>query len=136
MPVAQYIPQTDPYSIPSGFKETTTPQGGTAYDDGSGNTYIRDANGFNLVTSLPGQLGTDASGQISPLPVPDTQYATTPGVLSSTNSEERYTGNLDSLAKLQGEPTPTDTALSGQSSTSQQTSANQNQTTSDTSGAF
>jgi hypothetical protein len=48
MAVAQYIPQTDPYSTPTGFTETTTPGGGTAYNDPNGNMYVKNATGFTL----------------------------------------------------------------------------------------
>ncbi len=37
-----------------GLTKTTTPQGGTGYQDSQGNFYTQDASGFHLQTSLPG----------------------------------------------------------------------------------
>lgn len=52
MPAPAVIPfaANDPsgFTIPKGLTQTTTPQGGTAYSDQGGNTYIKGTNGFTL----------------------------------------------------------------------------------------
>lgn len=73
---AQFIAQTDPYFIPAGFTQTTTPQGGTAYRDPQGNLYTRTASGFQLAPpTLPGASPTitQTFGQTQASPAGGTQ---------------------------------------------------------------
>lgn len=68
-----YIPYTG-FGAPPGLKQTTTPQGGTAWQDAGGNIYTQDAGGFTLRTSLPGSNGpmlstADATGKQIQVPL-------------------------------------------------------------------
>jgi hypothetical protein len=62
MAIESYVPRTDPYTLPAGFAETRTPEGGTAYSY-KGNTYVPDANGFKLfgAPQAPSQSLTNAA---------------------------------------------------------------------------
>jgi peptidoglycan hydrolase-like protein with peptidoglycan-binding domain len=77
-----FIPQSDPYTIPSGLTQTQTNQGGTAYVDASGNLYVRNASGFQLntnpgVTAATAPIAMSAGASAPPI------YAQAPAPQSS-----------------------------------------------------
>jgi hypothetical protein len=91
MPAPNFIPQTDPYSVPTGFSKTTTPGGGDAFLDQGGNMYTRNATGFQLYnapepTMLPGNQPN--GGYVAPAVVSSSQAI--PSVLNNQNMLQGY----------------------------------------------
>jgi hypothetical protein len=73
---SQFI-KTDQYSVPSGFTQTQTSGGGSAYLDPQGNLYIRDANGLTLRNDLKGGQSQQQPVQQS-VPIVPTQQTQQP----------------------------------------------------------
>lgn len=93
-----FIPQQDPYSIPSGFTQTQTSGGGTGYITSSGDFYIRTNGGFQLRNDLkpsgapPPPPRNDALAPTygSPQATYSAPTGTTPAPSSSSSEVQKY----------------------------------------------